>query len=199
MTIAKCDRSVTPVNQNLHSVARFRDSAAKLGHVNSVPTLAAPALPSWSRRTWLIHFPPTRKLTPMIKRFAFASIALFGFASPSFAWQPYFNTPISDAPSVLVRTESPIDSAPPIPVGVEMSSDHAAKGSSTIEQSPMPLESAPLSEDGTPIESVAPVAEGSAPVYRTVRQAPRSSGVFGNLIELERRKNAWLRRTFSGR
>ena len=31
------------------------------------------------------------------------------------------------------------------------------------------------------------------------RNAPQQQNVFGRLLELERRKNAWLRRTFLGR
>ncbi len=40
---------------------------------------------------------------------------------------------------------------------------------------------------------------GVARVYPAYRQAPRhSAGFFSNLMELERRKNAWLKRTFLG-
>lgn len=40
---------------------------------------------------------------------------------------------------------------------------------------------------------------GVVRVYPAYRQAPRhSAGFFSNLMELERRKNAWLKRTFLG-
>lgn len=40
---------------------------------------------------------------------------------------------------------------------------------------------------------------GVVRVYPAYRQAPRNSGgFFSNLMELERRKNAWLKRTFLG-
>ena len=37
------------------------------------------------------------------------------------------------------------------------------------------------------------------PVRRTVRRSSNRRGVFGRMMELERRKNAWLRRTFLNR
>lgn len=50
--------------------------------------------------------------------------------------------------------------------------------------------------------STSPVVQGNAGsvrVYPAYRQASRNSGgFFSNLMELERRKNAWLKRTFLG-
>ena len=51
-----------------------------------------------------------------------------------------------------------------------------------------------------PMAAPAPIIQ-SGPVYRSSTRSVRSSrrGVFSNLMDLERRKNAWLRRTFLGR
>ncbi len=52
------------------------------------------------------------------------------------------------------------------------------------------------------VAAPAPAVTQSAPVYRnsrTVRRNRRSGNFFSDLMELERRKNAWLMRTFLGR
>lgn len=57
-------------------------------------------------------------------------------------------------------------------------------------------------QDPAPIVSSAPI---SSPVviqssrYPAVRSAAPSRGLVDQVMELERRKNAWLRRTFLGR
>lgn len=60
----------------------------------------------------------------------------------------------------------------------------------------------PQSEAAIVESSTAPVVQGNPAVvrvYPAYRQAPRNSGgFFSNLMELERRKNAWLKRTFLG-
>ncbi len=46
----------------------------------------------------------------------------------------------------------------------------------------------------TPVYSVYSIPSGAEMTY-----APARIGIFGRLIEFERRKNAWLRQTFRGR
>lgn len=61
---------------------------------------------------------------------------------------------------------------------------------------------APHSEAVIVDPSTSPVIQGNSGavrVYPAYRQASRNSGgFFSNLMELERRKNAWLKRTFLG-
>ena len=59
----------------------------------------------------------------------------------------------------------------------------------------------PVAQQATPMAAPAPVVQGT-PMYRnsrTVRSSSRRGGFFSNLMDLERRKNAWLKRTFLGR
>lgn len=54
--------------------------------------------------------------------------------------------------------------------------------------------------EAAPVAAAAPIIQ-NAPVThstRTVRSS-RRGGLLSGLVELERRKNAWLRRTFLGR
>ncbi len=118
----------------------------------------------------------------MIKHTGYALAALLCFASQGFARQPLAYDPIAETQSVLVRA----DDAP-------MTAD---VGTPT----PMPeVASSATSEDETNIVSAPPMLSQPTTTYRSARPTRNSNGVAGNLIELERRKNAWLRRTFLGR
>ncbi len=135
----------------------------------------------------------------MIKKFTFAFAALIGFSTQSFAWQPYGNDPISDAPSVLVKTDAPVADAaaadvPAADVPAAVEDAHAAE-TAVIEQSPA---SEPVADVAAPpMAASAPVSQSAPMYYRPARRANKS--VLGELVELERRKNAWLKRTFLGR
>ena len=59
---------------------------------------------------------------------------------------------------------------------------------STPGSQPMPVASAPVNQ-----------VYDARPVYRSHRTVRQSPSFFGQLMELERRKNAWLMRTFLGR
>lgn len=62
--------------------------------------------------------------------------------------------------------------------------------------------SADAQEPVAPVPMAAPApAVQSAPMYRSTRtvRSNRRGGLLSSLIDLERRKNAWLRRTFLGR
>jgi len=136
----------------------------------------------------------------MIKHFAFAFSTIFGFASVSLAASPFDAKAFSDAPSVLVKA----DVAPPAPIASEKSA--VAHESASIAGDKAATE--PISEEGKivdaapmhAVESTPMVTSESAPVYRTVRPSRKQSGgLFSELIELERRKNAWLRKNILGR
>lgn len=136
-------------------------------------------------------------ILPMIKQITFAATALLCFASTSFARHPFVNDPITNGPSVLVRADVPAvadlpDSAsaatavnaqamPTAPVSGEATQPFAAADESAVGAAPM-------------------VVTQYAPVYRSSRSTRKSSnGVLGGLIELERKKNAWIRRNVFGR
>ncbi len=58
----------------------------------------------------------------------------------------------------------------------------------------------PVAQAPVPMAAPAPVVQ-SAPMYQSTRtvRSNRRGGLLSGLVELERRKNAWLRRTFLGR
>lgn len=63
-----------------------------------------------------------------------------------------------------------------------------------------PLPSTPVnSASNGSVFYAAPIANSSGQMVRTGQSYSSSQNVFGRLIELERRKNAWLRQRFLGR
>jgi len=61
----------------------------------------------------------------------------------------------------------------------------------------------PVPQAPVPMAAPAPVVQ-SAPMYQNARstrtvRSNRRGGLLSGLVDLERRKNAWLRRTFLGR
>ncbi len=77
--------------------------------------------------------------------------------------------------------------------------DSVATGEVIVEPSPMPEEMADDGDVHTEDESgfQAPIRQ---PHYHSAPQRrPSKGGLFSELMELERRKNAWLKRTFLGR
>jgi hypothetical protein len=138
------------------------------------------------------HHTMARMNTPMIKTFALAIAALLCFASQGFARHPFHTDPISDTPSVLIRADAPASAA--AVVSNEIAPVPMSDGAAAVESSE-PIHS----QDSTVIESAPVVTSESAPIYRTVRPSRKQNNVFGELMELERKKNAWLRKTFLGR
>jgi hypothetical protein len=71
-----------------------------------------------------------------------------------------------------------------------------------VQQTPVFTQSAPAySTYAAPVQSYPAPLYGaySAPTYQAPGFAPARPGLLGRLMELERRKNAWLRRTFLDR
>jgi len=132
----------------------------------------------------------------MFKRFAFTLSTLFACSSVSHA---YYSSPfgaIEETPSVLVKSDGAVQAIE------TAASDHA----NPIDAVPQPIVNTTDDEVVTPSEPVPSVNDGgeavaskTAPVYRTVKPSRRSNSVGQDLMNLERRKNAWLRRTFLGR
>lgn len=143
----------------------------------------------------------------MIKQMTFAVLALVCFASQGFARHPFVSDPIADTPSVLVKAQAPTDAAAAAVGDAAAAADATAAavaevGADAVVASPEPaVEGAVAAEDGSVISDagVVPATESDV-VYRTVRPSRRSSkGFVGELIELERRKNAWIRKNIFGR
>jgi hypothetical protein len=152
-------------------------------------------------------------ILPMIKSMMFAATALLCFASQGYARYPFADDQLSDSHSVLVKADAPVADAVagPAPV-LEAKAEEAAEvgADSVIESEAAPAEgsAAPAADasadapvDGEVAEADAAGVESSAPVsYRTVRPSRRANnGLVGELIELERRKNAWIRKNIFGR
>lgn len=79
-------------------------------------------------------------------------------------------------------------------IAVGVAAIFAAAGSACA-QPPTAAEAVPgVVVDGTPV-----VSSGRYIQPRRQIQSSRQDGILSNLIELERRKNAWLKRTFLGR
>jgi len=69
-----------------------------------------------------------------------------------------------------------------------------------VSDAPSVLIKADVPAEGVVIESAPMPASESPPVYRVVRPSRRSNGgLFSELIELERRKNAWLKKNILSR
>lgn len=133
---------------------------------------------------------------PMIKQITFAA-ALLCLASPSFARHPFANDPLITGPSVLVRADVPLVADLPGSEAALPATDPQAAPSAPLVDGAVPSD-APA--DGDSISAAPMVAAQSAPVYRMVRPSRQSNnGLLGGLIELERKKNAWIRRNFFGR
>ncbi len=80
-------------------------------------------------------------------------------------------------------------------LGLGIFASHSADAQQPVYQSGVVVQSTPIYSS-----YAVPTHNYSAPVYSTSSSYSRSRpGLFGRLIELERRKNAWLRRTFLGR
>lgn len=98
--------------------------------------------------------------------------------------------PPSDVPAAPVE-QAPVEQAP-------------IASEQPVVQTPMPIESEvasgePMAAASADAAQSAPVMQ-STPVYRSSRgYRPMYGGVLGELIELERRKNAWIRRNVFGR
>lgn len=144
----------------------------------------------------------------MIKSMMFAAAALLCFASQGYARYPFADDQLSDSHSVLVKADAPAGDAPVLEAKAEEAAEVGAD--SVVQPDAAPAESnatpavdaaadAPVvgevvASDGAAVESSAPVT------YRTVRPSRRANnGLIGELIELERRKNAWIRKNIFGR
>jgi len=134
----------------------------------------------------------------MYKRFAFTLSTLFACSSVSYAYYPSPFGAIEDTPSVLVKSDGAVQAIE------TAASDHAGP----IDAVPQPIANTPGDEIVTPSESVPSVYDGaeaeavvsqSAPVYRTVKPSRPYTKIGQDRMNVERRKNAWLRRTFLGR
>lgn len=149
----------------------------------------------------------------MIKSMMFAVAALLCFASQGFARYPFADDQFSDSHSVLVKADAPVADAVAgdAPV-LEAKAEEAAEvgADSVIQPEAAPVESnampavdaaadAPVA--GEVVASDTVVEESASPIiYRTVRPSRRANnGLIGELIELERRKNAWIRKNIFGR
>ncbi|MGV3485122.1 MAG: hypothetical protein ACO1RT_11955 [Planctomycetaceae bacterium] len=129
----------------------------------------------------------------MLKQVTLSLAALLCFASQGFARHPFVNDPISDAPSVLIHTQA--DAAVQTPA-VEADADVAVQGQVSGE---INAEGAPaVDASSSVVVESAPVSQPTR-VYRYSRPSRRSNGLFGELMELERKKNAWIRRNVFGR
>ena len=115
-----------------------------------------------------------------------AALAMLFFVGSAVAATP--NTP--EAPSVLVESAS------------DMPSDVAAKTiatSTTMVNQPM---EPPVINGGQPVAAQTQVVHRQQGHYqRPYRRAqpPKKQNFFEQLMELERKKNAWLKKTFLGR
>ena len=135
----------------------------------------------------------------MNKHFTLAFAALLCFASQGYARHPFVYDPISEAPSVLVKAD-----AAAAQVAAPAAADSAVKAQP--ESAPIVVESdviesgaAPMPAKGTMVESESAMMTESAPVYRSRTYRKSSGGLVSDLIQLERRKNAWIRRNVFGR
>lgn len=145
----------------------------------------------------------------MIKSMMFAATALLCFASQGYARYPFADDQLSDSHSVLVKADAPVADAVagPAPVLEAKAEEAAEVGADSViasEAAPAEGSAAPAADAsvaGEIAEADAAIVESSAPVsYRTVRPSRRANnGLVGELIELERRKNAWIRKNIFGR
>ena len=144
----------------------------------------------------------------MIKSMMFAAAALLCFASQGYARYPFADDQLSDSHSVLVNADAPAGDAPVLEAKAEEAAEVGAD--SVVQPEAAPVEGSAVPADdasadapvaGQVVEADAAVVESSAPVtYRTVRPSRRSNNsLIGELIELERRKNAWIRKNIFGR
>ena len=131
----------------------------------------------------------------MNKKFAFAFAALLGIASQGYARHPFVYDPISEAPSILVKANAAV--APIAADQAVMAQPEAAPAviGSDVTQS----NAAPMPADGAMVESEPVMVTESAPVYRSRTYRKSSNGLVSELIQLERRKNTWIRRNIFGR
>ena len=133
-----------------------------------------------------------------MQRFAFAALALVstaGFATAEDVVPPapaaIEPVPMQAADNVIV-SESPVvhDHGVMQDQGVIVQ-DHGVvvQDQGVVVQDSQPVYQQPVYQQQT-----------QATTYRQpVRRSTRSQGVFGRMMELERRKNAWLRKTFLNR
>jgi len=138
---------------------------------------------------------------PMNKQFALAFAALLCFASQGYARHPFVYDPISEAPSVLVKSDAVAVAAP---IAAAVPADSAVMPQP--ETAPVMVEAdviesgaAPMPADGTVVESGPAMMTESAPVYRSRTYRKSSGGVVSELNQIERRKNSWIRRNIFGR
>ena len=131
----------------------------------------------------------------MNKQFALAFAALLCFASQGYARHPFVYDPISEAPSVLVKSDA---------VAAPVAADSAVMpqpetAAVMVESDVIESGAAPMPADGTVVESEPAMMTESAPVYRSRTYRKSSGGVVSELNQLERRKNSWIRRNIFGR
>lgn len=148
----------------------------------------------------------------MIKQLAIAFTAVFAFASYSFAAYPANSPLLSDAPSVLIKADVPADvvadasadvsAIAPVDTAAIIAND-AVEAAVVPDAEPIAVDSVisqSVSAEGVVIESAPTPISENPPVYRVVRPSRRSNGgLFSELIELEKRKNAWLKKNLLGR
>lgn len=135
---------------------------------------------------------------PMNKKFAFAFAALLCIASQGYARHPFVYDPISEAPSVLVNAD---DSAAPVAVdqAAPVAADQAVTAEPESATAVIGSDAFPMPSEGAMVKSEPVMVTESAPVYRSRTYRKSSNGVVSELIQLERRKNAWIRRNIFGR
>jgi hypothetical protein len=175
----------------------FFDTPSGVGHVNSDSRHRSLLIDSRSGYR-LLHSLTWLDELPMIKKMTFAVVALLGFASQGFARHPFDNDPIANTPSVLVKAQAPVDAAAPTAeVAAEVGADAVA---AQPQVDAAAHGAAPVQGEAVVVEGDAAPAAQSEVIYHTVRPARRSSkGIVGELIDLERRKNAWIRKNIFGR
>jgi hypothetical protein len=105
--------------------------------------------------------------------------------------------------ALLVRNHGFVAPALPQEAGVAIDAVEEAVAEPVAEQAIVESESAAIAV----VEDAAPIVEDGyeAPIINhqhrnfVPQRRPQRGGVFSELIELERRKNAWLKKTFFGR
>ncbi len=131
----------------------------------------------------------------MNKKFAFAFAASLCIASQGYARHPFVYDPISETPSVLVKADA---AAAPVAVDQAVTAQPEA-APDVIGSDVTQYDAAPMPSDGAMVESEPVMVTESAPVYRSRTYRKSSNGLVSELIQLERRKNAWIRRNIFGR
>ncbi len=125
-------------------------------------------------------------------------VATIWGSTPADARYPY-----DEAPSVLstqkeAREFDAVSPAAPAAAGHMPKALVSMVEAEPASDSDEPASDSPSTSAAGELESSSPIVE-SMPVYRYAPVNRRSQGLLGELMELERRKNAWLRRTFIGR